>query len=59
MKIIATTINTRQVGVDEWMDFLDSKEFNENSTIKEIDEWAKTLNGGFFTVKFSSLVESK
>jgi len=43
MKIAVTVTVCHQIGMETWQDFHTSKVFEENSTIKEIDDWIKSI----------------
>lgn len=59
MKIAVTVTVCRQVGVDTWKDFHTTKIFEESSTIREIDDWIKSIdkNESFTSAKISLCVD--
>lgn len=60
MKIAVTVTVCHQIGMETWQDFHTTKVFEENSTIKEIDDWIKSIdkNGSFSNAKISLCVGS-
>lgn len=61
-KIIGTVTGCAQVGQNEYRDIHTSKIFNSNTTLQEIEDWAKqTLRTesyfSFNQIKFSELIE--
>jgi len=44
MKTAITTINTGQIGMDEYKDIRITKIFEETATIKEVVDWANTTS---------------
>ncbi len=59
MKIIATITDCVQTGMDEYKDVRTSKEFTEESTIGEIDRWAKSKKSSFALCTLSFLESIK
>ena len=59
MKIAVTVTVCRQIGMEAWHDFHTTKVFEENSTIKEIDDWIKSIdaNSSFTNAKISLCVD--
>lgn len=57
--ITATVTETRQTGMEEWTDFRHSKDFKMDSTLQDVEDWAKTfeISNDFFHVKFSKKEE--
>lgn len=43
MKIAVTVNRVKQIGMEEWKDYGTTKIFKDDSTIKEILTWARTL----------------
>ena len=43
MKIAVTVTRVKQTGMEEWKDYGTTKIFQDDSTIKEIMSWARTL----------------
>lgn len=42
---IAVTVTTcKQIGIETWRDINTTKVFNQNSTLKEIDDWVKSID---------------
>ena len=60
MKIAVTVTTCTQIGMETWQDYHSTKVFDENSTIKEIDEWIKKIakTANFGSAKISLLDES-
>jgi hypothetical protein len=57
---VAVTVTVcRQIGPSTGQDFHTTKVFEENSTIKEIDDWIKSIdkNGSFSNAKISLCVD--
>lgn len=44
MKIAVTVTTCHQIGIETWRDDHMTKVFDENSTLKEIDEWIKSVD---------------
>jgi len=59
MKIAVTVMVCHQVGIEMWEDSRTTKVFEENSTIKEINDWIKSIdnNSSFANAKISLCVE--
>lgn len=43
MKIAVTVTNCQQIGIETYRDFHTTKVFEEIATLKEIDEWIKSI----------------
>ena len=43
MKIAVTVTRVKQTGMEEWKDYGTTKVFSDNSTIKQIMTWARTI----------------
>ena len=58
MKIAVTVTVCQQIGMETWKDIHTTKVFEENSTIKDIDNWIKTIDktATFVSVKISLYV---
>jgi len=58
MEIAVTVTTCNQIGIETWQDFHTTKVFEENSTIKEIDTWIKSIdkNSNFSNAKISLCV---
>jgi len=59
MKIAVTVTTCQQIGMETWQDFHTTKVFQENATLKEIDEWIKSIDkqANFSNAKISLCVE--
>jgi hypothetical protein len=59
MKIAVTVTVCHQIGIETWQDFHTTKVFEEDSTIKEIDDWIKSIdkNSSFSNAKISLCVD--
>lgn len=59
MKIAVTVTSCYQIGIETWQDVHKTKVFQENATVKEIDEWIKSIdnNADFSNAKISLCVE--
>lgn len=59
MKIAVTVTVCHQIGIETWRDFNTTKVFDENSTIKEIDAWIKSIDkdANFSNAKISLCVD--
>ena len=59
MKIAVTVTVCHQVGMETWQDSHTTKVFEETSTIKEINDWIKSIdnNSSFAHAKISLCVE--
>lgn len=59
MKIAVTVTVCHQIGIETWQDYNTTKVFEESSTIKEIDEWIKSIDkqSSFANAKISLCVD--
>ena len=59
MKIAVTVTVCHQIGMETWRDYHTTKVFEETSTIKEIDDWIKSIdnNSNLSSAKISLCVE--
>ena len=47
MEIAVTITTCHQIGIETWQDFHTTKVFKETQTIKEIDDWIKSIDKTF------------
>lgn len=61
MKIAVTVTKTEQISMDEYKDFYYTHVFDESATIKDINEWASTIDKnltfGILASKLSKVTE--
>ena len=59
MKIAVTVNSCYQIGIETWQDHHITKVFEELTTLKEIDEWCKSIDttANFSNAKISLVVE--
>jgi hypothetical protein len=57
-EIAVTVVNTVQISMDEYRDFRTTKVFRKSATIKEIEDWAKTISpkADILSVQLSDIV---
>lgn len=56
MKIAATVLHVKQIGMDEFKNFSHTKAFGMDVTLQEIEDWAKLYDKGntIYNVTFST-----
>lgn len=59
MKIAVTVTTCHQIGIETWQDYHKTKVFDETATVKQIEDWIKSIdkNSSFANTKISDCVE--
>jgi|JI6StandDraft_1071083.scaffolds.fasta_scaffold584535_2 hypothetical protein len=59
MQVAATILTTKQIGIDTWRDISTTKVFDISASIKDILDWANSIEKGFTisTIKITEVVE--